>query len=316
MTIHYDIQILRSKLIAMTRLTQRTVDYSIKAMQLGRPELCRVVQNSRDEMKAVHCWIATHGRKLLEAHASGSDSRFACAALRIATALEIAYNAAVEIAEQSQTRFAGGWVPVSAELEHAGQFVNSLLRLCVLSLLNRDIRHAREVLHNAGTGQSLDLAVYLTHRQWTQRATAQARFELDIIRSLDAIAGQTREFADSIILWLEEPGHGVAAGKNAMRKPAHVAASDAFAVNIPLADCRSAVIASGATSSCTAQRAKLPKDDSASSLATKEDAPADEFNQARLMGLQQRVCELLVKNQQLRMALMADRADVQHDQLC
>ena len=44
MNIQYDIQILRSKLIAMTRLTQRTVDYSIKAMQLGRPELCLAVQ--------------------------------------------------------------------------------------------------------------------------------------------------------------------------------------------------------------------------------------------------------------------------------
>src|SRR5947199_447373 len=89
MTIHYDIQILRSKLIAMTRLTQRTVDYSIKAMQLGRPELCRVVHNSRDEMNASHCWIATHGRKLLEADPSGNDSRFACAALRISAALEL-----------------------------------------------------------------------------------------------------------------------------------------------------------------------------------------------------------------------------------
>jgi hypothetical protein len=316
MSIHYDIQILRSKLIAMTRLTQRTVDYSIKAMQLGRPELCRVVQNSRDEMNAVHCWIATHGRKLLDAGISGNDSRFACAALRISTALEAAYNAAVEIAEQSQTRFTTGWAPVSAELEYAGQFVNSLLRLCVLSLLNRDIRHARAVLHNAGTGQSLDLAVYLTHRQWTQRTTAQARFEFAIIRSLDAIAGQTREFADSIILWLEEAGHGVAAGKSAIRKPAHVAVSGAFAVNVPAANSRSAMIASGVTPSCTAQRAKLFEDDSVSLHSVIEAAPADEFNQARLMGLQQRVCELLVKNQQLRMALMAERADVRPDQLC
>src|SRR4051794_11549744 len=83
MSIHYDIQILRSKLIAMARLTQRTVDYAIKAVQLGRPELCRAVQNSRDEMNAIHCWIGTHGRKLLEAEVAGNDSRFACAALRI-----------------------------------------------------------------------------------------------------------------------------------------------------------------------------------------------------------------------------------------
>src|SRR4051794_2486784 len=98
MSIHYDIQILRSKLIAMTRLTQRTVDYSIKSMQLGRPELCRVVHNARNEMSAIRCWINSHGRELLTAELTeAADSRFVCAALRISDALEIAYDAAIEI---------------------------------------------------------------------------------------------------------------------------------------------------------------------------------------------------------------------------
>ena len=222
MSIHYDIQILRSKLIAMTRLTQRTVDYSIKAMQLGRPELCRVVHNSKDEMSAIRCWIASHGRELLEAEIPGdADSRFVCAALRISGALEIAYDAAIEMAQQIEMRFATGWIPVTAELEDAGQFVNSLLRLCSLSLLKRDVRHAKAVLHNGGDGQSLDLAVHLTPHHLTQATSTQARFELAIIRCLDGIAGQTREIADSIILWLEEEiGQGNVGNEGAAHKTA------------------------------------------------------------------------------------------------
>src|SRR3954462_10324337 len=86
MSTHYEIQILRSKLIAMTRLTQRTVDYAIKAFQLGRPELCRAAQTSQDEMRAIRSWIANHGRSLLATGTLGdADSRFVCAALRISS---------------------------------------------------------------------------------------------------------------------------------------------------------------------------------------------------------------------------------------
>jgi hypothetical protein len=149
MSIHYEIQILRSKLIAMTRLTQRTVDYSIKQCNLAGPSSARDIQDSKDEMSAIRCRIASHSRELLETGVSGeADSRFACAALRISGALEVAYDSAVEISQQIETRFATEWIPVCTELEDAGQFVNSLFRLCVLSLLNRDVRHAKVVLHN------------------------------------------------------------------------------------------------------------------------------------------------------------------------
>jgi hypothetical protein len=321
MSIHYDIQILRSKLIAMTRLTQRTVDYSIKAMHLGRPELCRVVHNSKDEMSAIRCWIATHGRKLLESGISGdSDSRFACAALRISGALEVAHNAAVEIAQQIEIRLATGWIPVSAELEDAGQFVNSLLHLSFLSLLGRDVRHAKAVLHNAGAGHSLDLAVHLTHHHLAQRTCAQVRFELAIIRCLEGIAGQTREIADSIILWLEETGRGNVPSGSAGHQPVHHTArltSGAGPVTVSATDspCK-APVSLGAIPLRSALRLKPSDDCCIPSRGFAEAVPSEDFMQARLMGLQQRVCELLVKNEQLRMALTADRADGHRDHLC
>ena len=206
MSIHYDVQILRSKLIAMMRLTQRTVNYSIKAMELGRPELCHAVHNSKGEMSALGCWLATRGRKLLETGISADSARFACAALRISGALESAYNAVVKIAQQIQTRSATGWTPVTAELEDAGQFVNSLLRLCFPSLLNRDIQHAKAVLHSAGAEQSLDLAVYLTHHGLAQRTRAEVRFELSIIRCLNEIADQRNRRFNPLLVRGERTG--------------------------------------------------------------------------------------------------------------
>lgn len=318
MSIHYDVQMLRSKLIAMTRLTQRTVDYSIKAMQLGRPELCRAVHNSKGEMSATGCWIATHGRKILEAGTSGNaDARFACAALRIAAALGLAHNAALEIAQQIDTRYAAGWEPVSAELEDAGQLVNSLLRLCVLSLLNRNAGHAKEVLQNAGAGHSLDLAVYLAHHH---QPGARVRFERAIIRCLNGIADQAREIADAIILWLEEATREKVTSGRAVPKSAHYTARLSggvcqVSVSATESSCKT-LACSPAIPAREAFIARPSEDSGVPARSYAESVPTEEFTQARLMGLQQRVCELLVKNQQLRMALMAERADGRQDTLC
>jgi hypothetical protein len=52
--IQQHIHVLRSELLAMARLTQRAVDYSIRAYQLGRPEFCRHASNTDDEVQITH----------------------------------------------------------------------------------------------------------------------------------------------------------------------------------------------------------------------------------------------------------------------
>jgi hypothetical protein len=198
-----------------------------------------------------------------------------------------------------------------------GQFVNSLLRLCVLSLLNRNARHENEVLHNARAGHSLDLAVYLAHHH---QPSAQVRFELAIIRCLNGIADQAREIADSIILWLEEDGQENVATVSGGHKPVHRIArlaSSVCQVTVSLMDKPCKVLAASGTVPPRESLLLKPSEDGSVPLrGFAEVAHAEDFAQALLMGLQQRVCELLVKNQQLRMALMAERADSHHDHLC
>jgi phosphate uptake regulator len=316
MSIQYDMQILRSKLIAMTRLTQRTVDYSIKAFQLGRLELCRAAQNSREEMSAIRGWIANHGRALLATGtAADADTHFVCAALRIATALEVACDAAFNIAKHSAIRLAEGWSPVSAELEEAGNFVNNLLRLCILSLLERDVRHAKAVLQNGNAAQSLDLAVYLAHRQDAPRISTHARFELALVRSLDEIAGQVREIADAFMQWHDEVERKEIVTNDAPNQTAEVAHRCKISVSKTDLPCKTLVFWSTLPPR-NALRLNPPDNGCIPSRGFAEAVPTEDFTPARMMGLQQRVCELLVKNQQLRMALIAERADIHHDQLC
>ena len=316
MSHHYETQILRSKLIAMTRLTQRTTDYAIKTFQLGRPELCRVAQNSREEASAIRSRIANHGRTLLAAGTlAAADSRFVCAALRISSALEVVFDAASNIARDSAIRFAEGWTPVSAELADAGYFINRLLRLCVLSLLKRDLRHAREFLNDGSAGQSFDLAVYLVHHDLAQRISPDARFELAVVRCLDAIAGQVREIADALLQSHEEIEGSEIAGKTT--HPHTVIVCRTTVVPVSMTDVPGkAVSAVSAVSSRPAHAFEPGEEVRVSSRSGDPAGRIEDTAQARLMRLQQRVCELLIKNQQLRMALITEKAGSLHDQLC
>jgi phosphate uptake regulator len=202
--IQQQIHVLRSELLVMARLTQRAVDYSIKAYQLGRPEFCRHASNTDDEVHKLQRCIADRGHVLLSAGLPvDSDSRFVSSALRICSALHITYAAATGVAQNTMLSLKGEGIAVSPVIEEMGQLVNCLVRLCIVALFNKQIQSAKTVLQNDGTGQWFDLAVYQLCGGPIQRTNAQASIELAIHKSLDQIAEQAHEIADAITFWLD-----------------------------------------------------------------------------------------------------------------
>jgi phosphate transport system protein len=202
--IQQHIHVLRSELLAMARLTQRAVDYSIKAYQLGRPEFCRHASNTDDEVHKLRRCIADRGHVLLSSGLPvDSNSRFVSSSLRICSALHIMYAAATGIAQDTMLSLKGERIAVSPAIEEMGQLVNCLVRLCIVALFNKQIQPAKTVIQNDGTGQWFDLAVYQLCGGPIQRTNAQARFELAIHKRLDQIAEQAHEIADAITFWLD-----------------------------------------------------------------------------------------------------------------
>jgi hypothetical protein len=65
---------LRSHLLKMSRLSQRVVDYSIKAYEMGRPEFGRHVRNTEHELRKLQVCIAYICRAMLGAGRSSSFS--------------------------------------------------------------------------------------------------------------------------------------------------------------------------------------------------------------------------------------------------
>jgi phosphate uptake regulator len=175
--------ILRSDLLRMAMLSQRAVDYSIKAHELGASEVYQLLWKHDQEWRNLQRRIGDRGRRLL---ASGvpvdADSAFAESALRIYSALHVTYTAASEITHIASLMAEGERTARSLCLGEIARFINGLVRLCTVALFNKEVRHARGILHH--------------DRSWRW-------CELALARSLEQIAEQAYEIAEASTLWLE-----------------------------------------------------------------------------------------------------------------
>jgi hypothetical protein len=151
MSMHSDIQVLRTKLLAMARLTHGAVDRSMKTTHGGREDMPRVARDSNQEMTAVRTWIAHHGDALLAAaQTDAADAQFVSAALRISRALEAAYVAALEIEQENQVRTASVWTPHTKDYDRSNpteafaeeQLTGLQMRVCELLFKNQRLRMA------------------------------------------------------------------------------------------------------------------------------------------------------------------------------
>jgi PhoU domain len=198
------IQVLRSQLFKMARLSQRAVDYSIKAYELGRPEFCQHVRNSEHELGELHRSLEDRCRRLLiEELPFDSDFRFVWSALRISSALRTTHAAAAEIARMTMVSLRNEGVPESDALEALGQVANGLVRLYTVALFKEEAQHARTVLHSQAIGQWTELAARHSRKDIRQEVGAEATFELAIAERLGQIVKQAYEIAHAVTVWLE-----------------------------------------------------------------------------------------------------------------
>ena len=193
----------RSHLLRMMMLSQRAVDYSIKAYELNSPELCRHVCNSEKEWRSFQRSIGNRSRSSLNAGMrADSEPLCACCGSRINSALAGIYTSATEIARSTMLILEGGLLTESSEIREMGYFVNSLVRLCTVASFKKEVQHACTVLQEGPGRQWFNLALRDPHELRTQWTGPQTGFELTIIKSLGEIANRAYEIAEAITLWL------------------------------------------------------------------------------------------------------------------
>ena len=209
--IHQYIQTLRLRLLDMSRVSQRAVDYSIKAYKLDSPEFRANVNDSTCEVSILHREITEIARDLLLMELPlESDARFALSAVLICDALHSVHAQAVKVAANSVRLLENGRMPGWEGLTRMGEEVNCLMRLCIIAVFDEEVAHAETVLGNRGVERLFESDFYDWYRNVDQRLRAQASHELAITKGLSQMAKETYEIADAVVFWLKGPDSGSA----------------------------------------------------------------------------------------------------------
>jgi phosphate uptake regulator len=196
------IHILRVQLLAMSRLSQRALDYSVKGYELRNLDFARHVRTADREIEEHYSRIKDLSRELMSGGSPRSaDSRFAFAAFHIGTALHVTYTAAASIAQNTVRLLEGSGIQRCAALERIGHLVNESMRLSIVALFNSHAGYAQTVLGNQDIVRELVSAD--VHPPMDRAPGTQDAFEGTVIRSLGEVAKQIHEIADAILFWLE-----------------------------------------------------------------------------------------------------------------
>jgi phosphate uptake regulator len=204
--------LLRTHLLRMAMLSHRAVDFAIKAQVLGASEVYLSFCLYDKKWRSLQHRIGERGRRL---YASGmpvdTDSRGAGGALRLYSALYVTYTAACEIAHIGSQMVERELQPPSGCLGEIALFINRRVRLCTVALFQKDLQHARTILHDDLGWRWCELALCRTRSLLMLKSDEQARYTLVIARALGQIAEQAYEIAKATPLWLEtdkSPGSG------------------------------------------------------------------------------------------------------------
>jgi hypothetical protein len=207
----------RAHVLRMTMLSQRAVDYSIKAYRLNSAELCRQVMSIKRDLSKLEVRIGDRGRAFVAAGAHiDSHSPFACSSLRIYSSLRVMFTAATEIAQNITILAALSPKTIFPQTVETGNTVNSLVRLCSVALFDQKMSLAKQVLHIEGGRRRLDLELHRARLDLFRRSDTHCRCELAIANCIGQIAEQVYETAEGIIAWLENGDCVHYAGPNTM----------------------------------------------------------------------------------------------------
>jgi phosphate uptake regulator len=198
------IYILRVQLLAMSRLSQRALDDSIKGYQARNLDFSRHVCAAHREIEDHHRRIKELSRELMNGDiAKTSDMRFAFAAFNIAAALDATYTAAGEIARDT-IRLLESESPQRCEaLEDMAQLMNGSIRLCIVALFEKDARRAETVLRHIKSLRLPELHSVKSCSRVDHRSGLHDDFERAVTQRLGEVAKQAHEIADAIVFWLE-----------------------------------------------------------------------------------------------------------------
>lgn len=197
-------QVLRSQLLDLFRLSQRTIDCCMKGYLTGKIEFLALTRSSGGRWHELHQTITELASDLkTTALLDDAELRFVQSSEAICAALAATYNHSLEIAWETSILLESGLAGESMSLVSRCEEVNGWVRLCTVAIFEGEIEHANAVLRSQGsTWLSRPASPRASHPRTGGNQSICAH-ELAIGRALDNIAEQFRLIAEAIVFWLD-----------------------------------------------------------------------------------------------------------------
>jgi hypothetical protein len=196
------IHILRVQLLAISRLSQRALDYSVKGYGMRNLDFSGYVQTAECALEEHYRTLNDLSREIASATLTGpSELRLASVSTRIATAFYRSYTSAAEIAHESIRAYKQTAVQPCSTLYKMANLVNESMRLCVVSLFQAERKHASAVLRSRVPSRLRELA-HLEPAQHDTAAEPQDAFDAAVAHNIGEIANQVSQIAGAIVAWL------------------------------------------------------------------------------------------------------------------
>ena len=197
-------QVLRSHMLNLLRLSQRTIDCCMKGYETGNMEFFAPILIPSQNLDELHHTISelTHELKTTVLF-DDADVRFVQASEAICAALAAAYGHSLEIARETYVLSKSGLSGRSTSLARRCEEVNGWARLCTIAAFEQNVEHAIAVLKSQ---RNPWLSLWPTRRH-SGDDQSLCSHEFAIARAVDDIGALFRAVAESIVFWLDQPNN-------------------------------------------------------------------------------------------------------------
>jgi phosphate transport system protein len=204
---HEELELLKSRLVAMSGIAEETVRLAVQALLERDPEKAAIVIAKDDDLDELEVAIDDLAINLLALQQPmAKDLRFITAAMKIGNDLERVGDHAVNIAEELEYLLQATPFPMLPELEEMARIANEMLSDALNAFVQADSKLARQVVDRDDRVDELhenNFRILLTHMMEDPRKITAGMDLFLVSGNIERIADLATNIAEEVVFFVE-----------------------------------------------------------------------------------------------------------------
>ena len=204
---HEELELLKSRLVAMSGIAEETVRLAVQALLERDPQKAAIVIAKDDDLDELEVAIDDLAINLLALQQPmAKDLRFITAAMKIGNDLERVGDHAVNIAEELEYLLQATPFPMLPELEEMARIANEMLSDALNAFVQADSKLARQVVDRDDRVDELhenNFRILLTHMMEDPRKITAGMDLFLVSGNIERIADLATNIAEEVVFFVE-----------------------------------------------------------------------------------------------------------------